>query len=249
MSLLTAWLCCATAAAAQGLTVAAAADLQPVLPALATTFLSETGHAVALTFGSSGNFFSQIQNGAPFDVFLSADITYPKRLEAGGLIEPGSLSAYATGTIVLWARKDAPIDVRRGLQVLLDPAVRKIAIANPEHAPYGRAAVAALQHEGIYDSVRNRLVLGENVSQSAQFVQSGNADIGIVALSLALGAAFRDTGTYYEIPAPLYPPIEQAAVVLKSSRSKDLARQFVAFLKRPDVARRLQTFGFGPPQA
>jgi molybdate transport system substrate-binding protein len=237
MSLLTAWLCCATAAAAQDLTVAAAADLQPVLPALATTFLNETGHAVALTFGSSGNFFSQIQNGAPFDVFLSADIKYPKRLEAGGLTEPGSLSAYATGTI------------RRGLQILLDPAVRKIAIANPEHAPYGRAAVAALQHEGIYDSVRSRLVLGENVSQSAQFVQSGNADIGIVALSLALGAAFRDAGTYYEIPAPLYPPIEQAAVVLKSSHSKDLARQFVAFLKRPDVARRLQTFGFGPPQA
>ncbi len=160
--------------------MAAASDLQSALPAIASQFEKDSGQRVILTFGSSGNFFTQIQNGAPFDVFLSADIDYPRRLEASGQAERGSLYKYATGHIVLWTRTDSGIDVRRGLAVLVDARVRRIAIANPEHAPYGRAAVAALRHEGLYERVQGKFVLGENISQAAQFAQSGAADVGTV---------------------------------------------------------------------
>ena len=231
------------------LSIAAASDLQSVLPALADRFERETGRRTTLTFGSSGNFFSQIQNGAPFDVFFSADIDYPRRLEAAGLAEPGSVSPYAIGTIVLWTRNDSGLDLRRGLQVLTDARVRRIAIANPEHAPYGRAAVAALQHERLYDRVRDKLVLGENISQAAQFVQSGNAEAGLIARSLARAPALRDSGTYVDVPAAFYPPIEQAAVVLRASRHKDAARQFLMFLMRPEIVRAMEDAGFAAPRA
>lgn len=242
-------LCSGGTVAAQALTVAAAADLQAVLPAVAERFERETGRKVALTFGSSGNFFSQIRNGAPFDLFFSADIDYPRRLEAAGLTESGSLYEYATGRIVLWSRKDAGVDLRRGLQALDDSRVRKIAIANPEHAPYGRAAVAALQHQQLYERVRSKLVLGESISQAAQFVQSGNAEAGIIALSLALAPALRDSGSYFEIPASFYPAIAQGAVMLRASGNKDAARQFMSFLKRPEIAHLMQQFGFRVPQS
>jgi molybdate transport system substrate-binding protein len=235
-------------AAAQKLRVAAAADLQPLFEALAVRFQKETGHAIELTFGSSGNFFSQIQNGAPFDMFFSADIAYPARLEAAGLIEPGSLYRYATGRIVLWARKDSTIDVKQGLQTLTDAGVRKVSIANPEHAPYGRAAVAALRHEEIYEKVRDKLVLGENVSQAAQFVESSNADVGILALSLVLAPPLKSAGTYYEIPVSFYPAIDQAAVILKSSKQKEIARQFLTFLERSDIAEFMRNNGLDVPR-
>jgi molybdate transport system substrate-binding protein len=235
-------------AAAQGLTVAAASDLQSALPAIAARFEKDTGQQVRLIFGSSGNFFTQIQNGAPFDVLLSADIDYPRRLEGAGLAERGSLYQYATGRLVLWTRQDSGIDVRRGLTVLTDARVRRVAIANPEHAPYGRAAVAALRHERLYERVQGKLVLGENISQAAQFAQSGSAEAGVLALSLALSPALKSSGSYLEIPESWYPPIEQAAVVLRSSRQKALARQFVDSLKQPDRVRILQSYGFAVPQ-
>jgi molybdate transport system substrate-binding protein len=235
--------------AAQGLTVAAASDLQSALPGMAAQFEKETGQQVRLIFGSSGNFFTQAQNGAPFDAFLSADIDYPRRLEGAGLIEPGSLYEYATGHIVLWTRNDSGIDVKRGLTVLTEARVRRVAIANPEHAPYGRAAVAALRHEKLYERVRQKLVLGENISQAAQFAQTGSADVGLLALSLARSPALKNSGTYVEVPESWYPPIEQAAVVLASSRQKALARQFIEYLKRPASVRVLQSYGFAVPQA
>jgi len=235
-------------ASAQSLTVAAASDLQSALPAIVAQFEKETGKRIRLTFGSSGNFFSQIQNGAPFDVFLSADVDYPKRLEAAGQAERGSLYEYATGRIVSWTRNDSGIDVRRGLAVLGDERVRRVAIANPEHAPYGRAAVAALRHEGLYDRVRTKFVLGENISQTAQFAQTGSADAGVLALSLALSPSLKSSGTYVDIPDSWYPPIEQAAVVLTSSRQKPLARQFIEYLKNPDSLRILKSYGFAVPQ-
>jgi molybdate transport system substrate-binding protein len=235
-------------AAAQDLTIAAASDLQAVLPAIAAQFEKETGHKVALTFGSSGNFYTQIQNGAPFDVFMSADIDYPKRLEQSGLAERGSLVEYATGRIVLWTRKDSGVDLKAGLASVADARVKRIAIANPSHAPYGRAAVAALRHEMLYDRVRSKFVLGENISQTAQFAQSGNAEVGIVALSLALGQTLSNDGTYVEIPADFHPPIEQAAVVVAKSTKKDLARQFVDLLKQPATAKLLQSYGFATNQ-
>jgi molybdate transport system substrate-binding protein len=230
--------------AAEPLRIAAASDLQAVLPAVASEFEKETGQKVALTFGSSGNFFTQIQNGAPFDVFLSADSEYPRRLERAGLADPGSLVEYATGRIVLWTRNDSGVDVRRGLGALTSSSVRRVAVANPEHAPYGRAAVAALRHEALYDSVRGKFVLGENISQTAQFVQSGNADVGIVALSLALSPAMKSVGAYFEIPESWHPPIEQAAVVMGASKQKAVARWFVEYLSGPASVRTLQAFGF-----
>jgi molybdate transport system substrate-binding protein len=235
-------------ASAQGLTVAAASDLQSALPAIASRFESESGQKVTLTFGSSGNFFTQIQNGAPFDVFLSADIDYPRRLERAGQAERGSLYEYATGRLVLWTRNDSGVDVRRGLTVLTDPRVHHIAIANPEHAPYGRAAVAALRHERLYESVRGKFVLGENISQAAQFAQSGGAEVGILALSLALSPTLKSSGNYVELAESWYPRIEQAAIVIASSKRKALARRFVDYLKKPDSVRILQSYGFAVPQ-
>jgi molybdate transport system substrate-binding protein len=235
-------------AAGQSLTVAAASDLQSALPAIASQFEKETGQRVRLTFGSSGNFFTQIQNGAPFDVFLSADIDYPRRLEASNLAERGSLYEYATGRLVLWTRKDSGIDLGRSLAVLVDARVRRIAIANPEHAPYGKAAVAALRHEGLHERVREKFVLGENISQAAQFADSGGADVGLLALSLALAPALKSSGTYTDVPQSWHPPIEQGAVILASSRQKVLARQFLDHLKKPDAAKILQAYGFGVPQ-
>jgi len=235
-------------AAAQSLTVAAASDLQTVLPALVATFEKETGRKVSLTFGSSGNFSTQIENGAPFDVFLSADIDYPRRLERAGLTERGTLYEYATGHLVLWTRQDSGIDIRQGLSVLTDARIRRIAIASPDHAPYGRAAVAALRHDGLYERVQAKFVIGENISQTAQFAQTGSADVGLIALSVALSPALTSSGSYVEIPESLHPPIEQAAVVLASSRLKPLARQFVDYLKKPESLTILKSYGFAVPR-
>ncbi|HVO79552.1 MAG TPA: molybdate ABC transporter substrate-binding protein [Terriglobales bacterium] len=232
---------------AQEITVAAASDLQFAIQDVAARFQKETGKKINLIFGSSGNFFTQIQNGAPFDLFFSADIEYPQKLEAAGLAEPGTLYRYAAGKIVLWAPNGSKLDLSRGLQVLLDPRIRKIAIANPAHAPYGRAAVAALRYEKLYDPISTKLALGENISQTASFVVAGSADVGIVALSLALAPSLRDKGRYVEIPVDEYPPLEQAAVILKSSQNKETARQFVAFMKTPPILDLLRTYGFSVP--
>src|SRR5205823_2836010 len=156
--------------------------------------------------------------------FLSADIAYPEQLETAGLAEPGTLTTYATGAIVVWARRGSGTDVNAGWTALTSDRVRRIAIANPDHAPYGQAAVAAFRNAGIYDRVRGKLVFGENVSQAAQFVQSGNADAGVIPLSLAKSAPLAAVGDYITIPPALYPPIEQAALVLRASTNKDAAR-------------------------
>ena len=228
--------------------VAAAADLTFAFKEVAARFQKETGNNVKLTYGSSGNFFAQIQNGAPFDLFFSADVGYAEKLAAAGLAEPGSMYEYASGKIVIWAPSASKLDLSRGLATLLDPGIRKIAIANPQHAPYGTAAVAAMRHAAAYDKIKSKLVLGENISQTAQFVQSGNADVGIIALSLALAPAMKNNGRYVEIPAADYPPLVQAGVVLKSSRNKGLARQFLKFLKEPGTVALMERYGFSIPQ-
>lgn len=204
----------------------------------------ETGNTVRISYGSSGNFFSQIQNGAPYDMFFSADVQFPKKLEEAGLVEPGTLYEYATGKLVIWVPAKSTLDIKKGLKVLLDPAIGKIAVANPKHAPYGAAAVAAMQHVGIYDQVKSKLVLGENISQTAQFVQSGNADVGLLALSLAVAPAMRDTGRYVEIPSADYPPLVQAVVVLKSAKHKQTAQQFLHFLKEGETVAMMRRYGF-----
>ena len=232
-------------ASAQDLTIAAAADLQFAMQDVAARFEKQSGKSVKVIYGSSGNFAQQIQNGAPFDLFFSANLDYPKQLEASGLAEPGSLYQYAKGKLVIWAPKESKLDLNAGLKVLLDPAAKRIAIANPQHAPYGMAAVAAMQHENVYDKAKDKLVLGENISQTATFVVSGAADVGILALSLAMSPNMKDRGRYVEIPGSDYPAIEQACVVLRSSKNKDAARKFLDFVKTAAVGDLLRSYGFG----
>jgi molybdate transport system substrate-binding protein len=236
-------------ARAEEITIAAAADLTFVLPEVAVRFQKDTGNSVKFSFGSSGNFLSQIQNGAPFDMFFSADIGYPKKLEAAGLVEPGTLYEYAVGKLVLWVPTASTLELKRGLGVLTNPNVHTIAIANPEHAPYGRAAVAAMKYDGIYDQVSSKLVMGENISQTAQFVQSGNADIGLIALSLAIAPNLKEKGRYELVPTSDYPPIEQAAVIIKSSKRKKTAQQFLAFIKKPVIVSMMRDYGFVVPDS
>ena len=233
---------------AQKLTVAAAADLRFALDELAAKFhATHTAVDLAVTYGSSGNFFAQIQNGAPFDVFLSADADYPRRLIAAGLANRDSLFLYGIGRIVLWVPAGSLLDPSLGIGALEAPSVHHIAIANPEHAPYGRAAVAALRSLGVYDRVSPKLVLGENVAQAFQFVESGAAEAGIVALSLAAAPAARNRGRYWELPASAYPKIEQGGVILNRAPAGPAA-QFRAFLLSAEARRILRQYGFAPPQ-
>lgn len=228
--------------------VAAAADLKFAMGELASAFEKQSGAKVDVTYGSSGNFFSQLQNGAPFDLFFSADVEYPRKLEAAGLAEPGTLYEYAVGRLVIWMPQDSKVDLAKlGWNALLDPQVQKIAIANPEHAPYGRAAVGALQKAGIYERVKSKLVFGENISQAAQFVQSGNAQAGIVAESLAISAAMK-SGKSWKIPGEMHRAIEQAAVVLKNARNQQEAKVFLDFVKSDTGKKILQKYGFSVGQ-
>ena len=226
------------------LRVSAAADLHFAMPELVAGFEKKNIATLQVSYGSSGNFFTQIQNGAPFDLFFSADSEYVKRLDAAGLSEPGTTGIYAMGRLVLWTRADAAVDVRRdGWKALLDSRVEKIAIANPAHAPYGKAAEAALRSAGIYDQVKGKLVFGENISQTAQFVQSGNAQVGLVALSLAISPAMKE-GHRWEVPVEAYPPIEQSAVVLRSSKNVAAARAFLDFVRGEQGREILRKNGF-----
>jgi molybdate transport system substrate-binding protein len=225
--------------------VAAAADLRYALEDLIARFKTEHPDLdVTAAYGSSGTFFSQLQNGAPFDVFLSADVEYPRRLDAAGLTLPESTFTYAVGRLVLWTRKASSVAVKRGFDVLLDPAVGHLAIANPEHAPYGRAAEAALSRAGVLTAVHSKLVLGENVSQTLQFVQSGSADVGIVALSLALAPTVADAGTYWPVPLDLYPRMEQGGTIMKSAANVEAARRFTAFMQAAEGREILRRYGF-----
>jgi molybdate transport system substrate-binding protein len=228
-------------------TIAAAADLNDAMSELIAQFEKASGCSTRLSTGSSGNFFSQIENGAPFDVFFSADVEYPRKLEAEGLAVPGSVFVYGTGKIVLWVRNESRLDLSKGLTALRDPSVRKVAIANPQHAPYGRAAEEALRKSGVYDVVKDRLVLGENISQAAQFVESGNADAGILALSLAVSPGLKEEGRYAKIPENLYAPIEQGAALLRNSPNPQAARAFLEFVKTPSAAAVLERYGFKVP--
>jgi len=234
-----------TFATGQEITVAAAADMSAALPQIVSAYTRETGQTVKLSFGASGNLTNQIRNGAPFDIFFSADEEYPQQLIAEGLAAKDTLYRYAVGRLVLWVPSDSPLDLSKlGIKALLDPSVKKISIANPATAPYGRAAEAALRHFGIYDQVASRLVVGENVSQAAQFVESGNAQAGLVALSHALAPAMKDKGRYWTIPLDAYPTLNQAAVVLSKSTQQDDARKFLAYLRTPAARSLLTSYGF-----
>ena len=230
--------------------MAGAADLSAALKEIGDSYEKKTGVKVKLSFGASGALTQQIQNGAPFDLFFSADMDYPRQLIAAGDAEGASLYQYAVGRLVLWVPADSSLDLQRlGMNALLDPSVKKIAIANPQHAPYGRAAVAALKHAGIYDRVADRLVLGENVAQAAQFVESGNVQAGFVAMAHALAPGMSGKGKYWEVPAEFYPPLAQGVVVLSHSQHKKEAAQFLEYVKTKEAAELLRKYGFTLPQS
>jgi molybdate transport system substrate-binding protein len=235
-------------AGARRVRVAAAADLQFAFDEVRTAFeRAHRGIRVEATYGSSGNFFTQLVSRAPFDLFLSADMDYPRRL-AKEVDSPETPFAYAIGHLVIWVPRHSGIAVDRlGIKTLLDPSVRKIAIANPRHAPYGRAAEAALKSLKVYDSVKDRLVLGENVAQAAQFVQSGAADAGIFSRSLALAPALRDAGSFWEVPENAYPRLTQGGLILPWTEDPAAAAALRDFLLGSEGRAVLKRFGFDSP--
>jgi molybdate transport system substrate-binding protein len=228
--------------------VAAAADLNYAMNELADRFQGTTGTKVLLSFGSSGNLFSQIESGAPFDLFFSADEDFPKKLAAAGAMDTATLRTYAIGRLVLWVPNNSALDPGKlQMNLLASPSVSRIAIANPQHAPYGRAAMAALQHFGLKDKVAHKLVYGENVSQAAQFVQSGNAQAGLIALSLAMSPVMISSGKYWELPPASYPELRQVAGVVSASREKKPAQAFLDYVLSPAGAAILRKYGLGTP--
>lgn len=240
-------------AAAAPLFVAAASDLAYCIDDLAAAFRKEAPEAeLKISTGASGNFFAQIRNGAPFHVFLSADMMYPSQLAKLGAADGATLRPYAVGRIVLWTT-DARFDVSQGLPLLRDPRMmkelRRIAIGNPDTAPYGRAAKAVLERDKLWDAVQPRLVIGENIAQAAQFVQTGNAQLGIVSLATVRAPKMAGVGRYFLISDAGVPPIEQGAIVTRAGASQPLAARFVRFLGSPAARAILERNGFGLPPA
>lgn len=227
------------------LQLACASDLQPVMPTLASEYEHATGVRLIASFGSSATLAQQLANGAPQDVFLSADTSHPQQLIASGTALGPAPTPYARGVLVLWARKDSPLQPI-SLNSLKDPRVKRVAIANPAHAPYGLAAQQALQHLGVYDQLQPRLAIAENIAQTAQYAESGNAQAGLISLTLANSPALRAAGTFIRIPKDAHAPIQQSAVILKSTKQQALARAFLNWLTSPAVQQQLKSFGLDP---
>jgi molybdate transport system substrate-binding protein len=233
------------AVAQGGPVIAAASDLKFALDQIAAAFEKETGQPVRVSYGSSGNFVRQIAQGAPFELFLSADEEFVFRLADQGLtLDRGAL--YATGRLVLFVPKGSPVTADAGLadlrRALADGRLVKLAIANPEHAPYGRAAVEALQSAGLWPAIESKLVLGESVSQAAQFALSGSVQAGIFALSLALAPGVGDAGSYVPIDASLYRPLRQRMVLTRNAGAT--ARAFYRFAQGPAARAVFKRYGF-----
>jgi molybdate transport system substrate-binding protein len=245
-------LACLTPLLAQTpLRVAAAADLEPVLPPILAGFEQATGIHAEATYQASAALTAMIQSGAPFDLFLSADLGYPRRLigaglaDAAGSPDPKSPVTYAKGTLVLWARKDSHLPPP-SLDLLRNPGLERLAIANPERAPYGRAAVAALLSLNLYDTLKPRFVTAENIAQAAQFVDSGNADAGLISLTSALTPRLASSGLYFVIPRNLYPPIEQGAVIVSKTTQRPAAVKLLDYLLSAPVQAQLSRSGLTP---
>ncbi len=230
-------------------TVAAAADLRFAFDALlAGLHRAEPDLRVVVSYGSSGSFYSQLVHGAPFDLFLSADIAYPRMLVEAGLAGATGEFTYARGFLVMWVPEQSPLEpARNRWETLNHPSVRKIAIANPAHTPYGRAAEAAMKSAGVYDAVRDRLVPAENIAQAAQFVDTGAADVGLIALSLALAPTMRDRGRYWKIPADSYPAIDQGGVILLRTRELPGTQRVRDYLMGGEARAVMKRYGFSVP--
>jgi len=239
-------LCCAAVpAVAEDLLVAVAANFMGTMRPIAADFEQQSGHRVRLVSGSSGKLFAQIRNGAPYDLFFSADQEKPRALEAAGMVMPGSRLTYATGALVLWAPSWAEVDA----MALQRESFKRLAVANPRLAPYGAAAMDVLQHLQLLPALTPKLVYGENVAQAFQFVDSGNAELGMVALSQVLALASKNKATataptYWLIPRNWYRPIKQDAVLLQAAEQKTAAQAFLAFFQTDVAAKIMNSHGY-----
>lgn len=231
------------------LAVAAAGDLRGVLEEVKGRFEAKRPDIrLELSFGSSGSFTSQIQQGAPFDVFLSADTGFPEQLQKAGLTTAEAPFPYARGSLALWIRKDLNLDpAKEGLKVLLHPSVKAISTANPQLAPYGRAGEAALRWAGLLEAVKPRLVFADNIAQAAQFLQAGSAEAGLISATQARHPALVATGLVWKVPAEAYPALRQAGVILKRTQGLEQARAFRDFLLAPEAQAILVQHGLGRP--
>lgn len=231
-------------AATPPLRVFAAADLIPVMPVLSQLYAKKTGVTLKVSLGASGVLVTQMQNGAPADIFLGADFVFPEKLVASNLATERAPVPYARGTLVMFALKKSPLEPLN-LDRLRDPRVQKVAVANDLHAPYGRAAIAALNRMGYLPGIQNKLVVAENVAQAGEFVVSGNAQVGMVSLTLAESEKYRQVGTYVRVPSSQYPEIRQCAVILKAGNTAE-AQRFLDWLLSPEVQPNLPNVGLGP---
>jgi molybdate transport system substrate-binding protein len=233
------------------LRVAAAADLEPVLPPILEQFRQATGIQAEATFKSSAALTTQIENGGPFDLFLAADMSFPKRLmdeglaDAAGSADSSTPILYARGTLVLWEHKDSHLPPP-SLELLRGQELKRLAIANPERAPYGRAAVAALTSLKLFDSLKPRIVTAENIAQAAQFAYSGNADAGLISLTSALTPQMASSGTYFVVPRDLYPPIEQGAAIVTKTTQRANVHKLLDYLLSAPVQAQLAKSGLMP---
>jgi len=225
--------------------VLAAADMQSVMPLLADAFEHATGIKLVVSYGSSATLAAQVLNGDPADLFLAADFSFPEKVVAAGLADSPEPVAYARGILVLWARKDSPFQPLTQ-NTLRDGKFASLAIANPQHAPYGRAAVAALTWMKVYDNLKPRIVEAENVAQTAQFVESGNAQLGLISLTTASTEHMKEVGSFVRMPMDIYPPIRQCAVVMKNSAHRADAHAFLDWLRSPPIQHNLKQYGLDP---
>src|SRR3972149_8291604 len=225
--------------------IAAASDLNFAMNEICRAFeKSHPGIRVEVSYGSSGNFYAQIKQGAPYDIFFSADASYPTLLEDEGFAVKSQRQLYAIGRIVLWIPKKSALNPQKGLNLVLEPELKKLAIANPRHAPYGRAAEESLRYYGLWDKVQNKLVFGENISQTAQFAQTGAADAGIIAMSLAISPSMAESGSYWVIPTESYSRLEQGYAVLQRGKGKSSVKTFLEFVQGKNGKKTLSDFGF-----
>ena len=243
--IITLLLLCSAPAHAEKITIAAAADLKFAMDEIVSSFKkSHSGAELDVIYGSSGKFHTQIQQGAPYDLYFSADIKYPQELAAKGLAA-SKVTPYAVGRVVLWSNS---LDgTKMTLASLADPKITRIAIANPRHAPYGKRAEEALKTSGLWDRLQTKFVYGENIAHTAQFVQTGNAQVGIIALSLAVNPELAKRGGYYLIPDKLHNPLEQGYIITKQGAAKPLARQFTEYMGTKSARSVMTKYGFVLP--
>ena len=235
----------ALCAHAEKITIAAAADLKFAMDEIITTFKkANPGDELDVIYGSSGKFLTQIQQGAPYDLFFSADIALPRELAKNGFAG-SDVRPYAIGRIVLWSSSmDA---TKMTLNDLTDPKITRIAIANPKHAPYGKRAEEALRASGLWEKIEPKLVYGENIAQTAQFVQTGNAQIGIIALALAVNPELASKGGYGLIPDKLHAPLEQGFIITKQAQANALAKRFADYIGSKPARAVMSGYGFVLP--